>query len=607
MSIVPYNNNNEIVYKNDGILVVHNNQQNTIQLLSTNDLKGKDHQFTGGRTPPTHKCPNCGFLWSQTNSDQHVNVANVDPYEFNRVFQSLPQGFMHHEYFKLLEKFPKKTSSFTHDIFNQGYFKKFFRKIPPYELGSGAHAFVYKVVHILNEIDLGVYAVKRISVGDKLELLDQVLNEVLILYELSVKGANENNLIRYNHVWLEMGDLDDLSAYYIGDNRVKTDPIPYVFILQQYCDGGHVEDMILKNFQSEKLLSEKDKINIERIKRRKKRSSSFSEEEKNLKPWLTELEIWKFFKDIATGVNYLHLHGIIHRDLKPSNCLIEEKYQNIEIFDGPFDNKQDFLDELDKLPKVLISDFGEGLFIDKHNIPEPNGYIGNKYNADYERCGNTGTLEFTAPELWLYAYPDSGGDKGFMNRFTYESDVYSLGLILCFLCVGELPFSDQLGNEVDPQKVRENILEWYDKLDKENFSEWFSKRSNYQDFGELVYSMIKGPNRASCSEILSTLEIIKNQRFLVGLEFENSARSSRRSSVYIPEKEKFTIGITSKLYIVNFILLEIISVSTETRSLEVKLVNLAALFADINEWFSHRLPIYIGITVITLLAIIFVA
>lgn len=672
MSIVPYNSNNEIVFynTNEGVLVVHNNQQNTIQLLST-EIHAKDEsgvtigsqRYANSSSTPNdgNECPNCGYLWSkrrnshdlQTNS---IKVAKVDPYEFNKVYQSMPQGFMHHEYFKLLEKLPHKTSSSSpkielnslpKDIFNQGYFKKFFKKVPPYELGSGAHAYVYKVVHVLNDIDLGTYAVKRISVGGKFELLDQVLNEVLILYELSVKGANENNLIRYNHVWLEMGDLNDLSAYFVGDNlRLSSNSkIPYVFILQQYCDGGHLEDMIMQNFQREKLLTEKEKVQLERLRRRSKRSNSILTE--NKRNWLNEIEIWKFFKDIATGVNYLHVHGILHRDLKPSNCLLEDKYENIPINNGPFNTNQEFMDEISKLPKVLLSDFGEGLFIDKHSLPEPNDYIKNKYTSDYERCGNTGTLEFTAPELWIYSDPLGSDSKSFMNRFTYESDIYSLGLILCFLCVGQLPFSKSLENDPDPQSIREKIIKWYDGLTAQTFHEWFvdvasekgilcNDNSCYHDFEYLIYSMLKGNesgnsiNRASSAHILLALDSIKQTRFFVEPDLE---QNSRRSSITVLSNElnvplmevdepiaNLRLNITDsnrilvpqlsttiKLYLLNLFTLESICYFSEKNLLVTKLITIFTLALDILQLVpkTYKLSLYLSTTVVSIALLAF--
>ena len=569
MSIVPYNPNNEIVYHDTshGIIVVHNPQLQKIQLLSTKpsdlpivkdpvieDLRYTSSGGNGGSSGGSRKCPNCGFVWGEfphgsTDYNSMLDITKIDKFEFNRLFSSLPQSFMRHEYFKLLEKLPTNASpspqpssagtssfQFPYDIFNQGYFEKFFKKVPPYELGSGAHAFVYKVVHVLNDIQLGTYAVKRINVGNKFEFLDQVLNEVLILYELSVKGANENNLIRYNHVWLELGDINDLSAYVVGNGDSTNTQIPYVYILQQYCDGGHLEDMIIKNFQKEKILSQKERLVLERQQRRWKRTHKDSEEPD--REWLNELEIWKFFKDVVTGVNYLHLHGILHRDLKPSNCLLESQYENRRAGFPLFDNIHEFEEYLEAMPKVLLSDFGEGLFIDKYSIPEPNDYINNRYNSEYKREGNTGTLEFTAPELWLYSDPLESDSKGFINNFTYQSDVYSLGLILCYLCVGELPFSADIENVPDPQVIRDRIIAWYSSLTPEGFGLWFSdtmknkriKNKLRDDFMSLIYAMIKGDDgigRASSMEVLRELEAIKAQRlFAEGTDVTASTRSS---------------------------------------------------------------------------------
>jgi serine/threonine protein kinase len=573
MSIVPYNPNNEIVYHDTshGIIVVHNSQLQKIQLLSTKpgdapivkDPVIEDRRYTsgggngGGGGGNSRKCPNCGFVWGEyphgsTDYNTMVDIAKIDKFEFNRLFSSLPQGFMRHEYFKLLEKLPTNAtassgsssggaSSFQlpYDIFNQGYFEKFFKKVPPYELGSGAHAFVYKVVHVLNDIQLGTYAVKRINVGNKFEFLDQVLNEVLILYELSVKGANENNLIRYNHVWLELGDINDLSAYVVGNEDRTNIQIPYVYILQQYCDGGHLEDMIIKNFQKEKILSQKERLVLERQQRIWKRTHKESDEPD--RKWLNEIEIWKFFKDVATGVNYLHLHGILHRDLKPSNCLLDSQYQNRQSEVHVFNNVDEFEEYLESMPKVFLSDFGEGLFIDKYSIPEPNDYIHNKYNSEYKREGNTGTLEFTAPELWLYSDPLESESKSFIHNFTYQSDVYSLGLILCYLCVGELPFSTDIENVPDPQVIRDRIIAWYSNLTPQGFSTWFNetmekKRIKNQfrdDFMQLIYAMIKGDDevgRASSMEILRELDTIKAQRFFC--DPSDITESRRNSSIH---------------------------------------------------------------------------
>lgn len=554
MSVVPYNLNNRVIYHypGHGVLVLHNKVDNTLQLISQNNGKQVgvfNLDKTNGRSGirrgsnfhvPSEdesfvKCPNCGFSWA---GQFPPNATTTGPGDRSHggEFSNTPvlgssgalfdQEFMHQDYFKLLSRLPatyslslsdepkvKPPKGLPEQIFNQDYFKRFFKKVPPYELGSGAHAHVYKVVHVLNNIPLGTYAVKRISIGDKIEFLEQVLKEVLILYELSLKGANENNLIRYNHVWLELGDILDLKAFVLPASESSSpefqNKVPYVFILQQYCDGGDLEGIIKKNFPLDAYSSYRDKVERERMRRRLRKRKNVEEKEVNgsdsTPKWLNDFEIWKFFKDVITGVSYLHVHGILHRDLKPSNCLIEAKYE-INSCATSFSSLKDLQEEVERIPKILVSDFGEGKFTDKHSITEPDGGL-LSIQENKERKGNTGTLEFTAPELWMLSIYDPAnqkneGENRFTHDFTYESDIYLLGMILCWLCLGELPFSAAIYNEQDPEASRNKIILWYKELTQSQFEEWFSQHKKISsnaldDFAHLIYSMIKGHDRIS--------------------------------------------------------------------------------------------------------------
>ncbi|RKP29744.1 kinase-like protein, partial [Metschnikowia bicuspidata] len=513
MSIVPYysDRNTRVVYHDldHQIVVVHNHQDNSFSLyhdrLRYSQPRGP--VSAGGETGQAEIfCPNCGvglldFLQGHRSSTRRRTSNKTSSRRNER-----PTGVflgVSLDYFKLLAQVgnsaalgaPGDEQTTNADLFNQGYFERFFKKVLPVVLGSGARAQVYKVVHVLKNIQLGVFAVKRINVGDHSQYLDHVLNEALILYELSVRGANEHNLIRYNHVWMETGELADLSTILLGREgappRSSDAVVPYVYILQQYCDGGHLENMISRTFQREATMLSKERVEMERARRRRCKTLDPLPPPPE-KRWLRDVEVWKFFRDIANGVLYLHAHGILHRDLKPSNCLLESRYELSAIAQARrFASQRDLDAALARLPRVLVSDFGEGKFIDK----SPSG------PAD-DRCGNTGTVEFTDPKLWVYAAADrpTQGKRKFAHRFSYDCDIYSLGMILCYLCVGVLPFADILTNTNDPEAIRRDISDWHDALSAQSFHDWFSRRcvlvygrspASMGDFEILIFMMIK--------------------------------------------------------------------------------------------------------------------
>ncbi|WPK27725.1 hypothetical protein PUMCH_005122 [Australozyma saopauloensis] len=596
MSIVPYHSdrNNRIVYHDlsHQIVVVHNHEDNSFSLF--NDLQSLNHyNKTHGtaasveQEPQTEVlCPNCGidlldflgtknrpgFRRRSSNStktrkntrretSERSAVANPElaitelPRRFSPPpsIEMSPVEFMHRDYFKLLADATLNSAtlaapgddsntSLPSDLFNQGYFERFFRKIPPGILGSGASAQVYKVVHVLKDIQLGVFAVKRINVGDHSQYLDHVLNEVLILYELSVRGANEHNLIRYNHVWMETGDLSDLNTIFLGDEgappQSERNIVPYVYILQQYCDGGHLEHMMISNFQREMAMLLKEKLEAERARRRSiKNHELLKTPSTGAKSWLLPVETWKFFHDIVNGVLYLHSHGILHRDLKPSNCLLESVYDSSVIAeDSVYESESALSQALLQLPRVLVSDFGEGKFIDKQRTQSSAPFD--------ERRGNTGTVEFTDPKLWVYAQYErtKKGKRKFAHKFTYDCDIYSLGMILCYLCVGTLPFSEVLSNTNDPEAVRNDISTWHKNLTVKSFGQWFdsnAKSTNkfssaaFEDFKLLAYMMIKGEldlPKPSAENIVEYLQSMRESNHFIKSEKPVNVDDSRPMS-----------------------------------------------------------------------------
>ena len=111
---------------------------------------------------------------------------------------------------------------------------------------------------------------------------------------------------------------------------------------------------------------------------------------------LTELEVQCILIKLIDGLRYLHTNGIIHRDLKLNNIFLDE---NME---------------------VKMGDFGLAVKLD---------YKNEKIKSF---CG---TLNYMAPEIFER--------KG----YSYEIDIWALGIIMCYLLVGKNPFQSSTEKE----------------------------------------------------------------------------------------------------------------------------------------------------------------
>ncbi|GME79562.1 unnamed protein product [Ambrosiozyma monospora] len=155
-------------------------------------------------------------------------------------------------------------------------------------------------------------------------------------------------------------------------------------------------------------------------------SSSTGPPSRPTKRYLNNYEIFKIFNDAVRGLQCLHGSKIIHRDLKPSNCLFKSKFPSDYT---PINSTSSFK----RIPTLLVSDFGESIV----------------ENTKRNSTGATGTLEFCAPELFQLE-PD-----GRLKEFSYASDIYSLGLILYYLCFDKLPFKSE-----GPELIRNEISQF---------------------------------------------------------------------------------------------------------------------------------------------------
>lgn len=299
---------------------------------------------------------------------------------------------------EFVESTPVPTRNISAKAFSPNYFKSFF--VEEKELGRGGKGVVLLVQHVLDGVQLGKFACKRVPVGDDHEWLEKVLIEVQLLQNLS-----HQNLVSYRHVWLE-----DFQITNFGPS------VPCAFILQQYCNGGDLHNYIL---ESARTTVTKEQLK-ERLRRRSKGRMEDPHEIQGPRRMHFE-EIISFFKDITSGLNHLHANGYIHRDLKPSNCLLHKTGHKT---------------------RVLVSDFGEV----------------QSANAARNSTGATGTISYCAPEVLRQEQP--GGAFG---NFTTKSDIFSLGMIVYFMCFARLPYRNADGIDEDNEdmdELRAEISTW---------------------------------------------------------------------------------------------------------------------------------------------------
>nr|XP_027202153.1 uncharacterized protein LOC113796114 [Dermatophagoides pteronyssinus] len=212
------------------------------------------------------------------------------------------------------------------------------------KLGSGAYGQVYLCEHVLDDIVLGYYAIKKIPVGNDKKMLAKMLKEVKMRESL-----NHHNIVSYKHSWLEFHKGTALPPVYV----------PWLFVLMEYCAGGSLEELItLVYIQNESILSEN--------------------------------QVWVLFFDIIFGLQHLHHHYIVHRDLKPSNILLklqsEVHTDNVEI------------------PQVYacLADFGTADYVSSSRTGD--GYTGTKEDiCIIGVAGQVGTA--VASALALRNYP----------------------------------------------------------------------------------------------------------------------------------------------------------------------------------------------------------
>ncbi len=224
-------------------------------------------------THPPGRCPLCNQELQYDNRPTHANPSYVSESYFSTL------GYMHFRRGAAVEDMPAHPTdglkNLPPGLLITGYYGRFFHEVS--KLGGGSFGSVFLCNHVLDDVFLGQYAVKKVPVGDNREWLRKMMKEVKALELL----GSHPNIVSYKHSWLEMHRANELCPF-----------VPYLFILMSYCDAGSLEDLIGAGNS------------------------------------IPDPAVWGLFLDVCNGLQYLHRHFVLHRDLKPSNILLQKDESN---------------------------------------------------------------------------------------------------------------------------------------------------------------------------------------------------------------------------------------------------------------------------------------
>ncbi|KAJ6590715.1 other/IKS protein kinase [Mycena vulgaris] len=344
-----------------------------------------------------------------------------------------------------------RRNTFPAEAMAEGYFKAFFQE--EFRLGMGANGSVYLCQHVLDGNPLGHFAVKKIAVGESHSYLLNILKEVRLLEQL-----HHPNIVTYHHAWLESCQFSSFGP-----------KVPTLHVLMQWAEGGSLDDFIdvrlgrgshhihihpaarlsdaslpqspaadnnapnLEASPGPDQLSRSARIRAfrefqrappeqrERIREEMARTRTSATQTWTAVHLLSAEEVKNLFRDVVEGLAFLHDKSILHLDLKPGNVLLT-------------------WDEGKLIPRAMLSDFGTSR---------------DMLHPSRSRSGNTGTLEYTAPE----SLPSPR--TGLLQPIDSKADMWSLGMILHKLLFFKLPYKYASDGEAVGSKVGEE-----DKMDR---------------------------------------------------------------------------------------------------------------------------------------------
>ena len=144
----------------------------------------------------------------------------------------------------------------------------------------------------------------------------------------------------------------------------------------------------------------------------------------------------RYFRDLLTGLSYLHLHHVLHRDIKPSNLLLSHPYGHPEsvLKIADFGMSEGWGDEDGE-----GGSGGEGVWRDRER--SVSGLGGSALLGTRTLRMKVGSAAFLAPEQCGGGGGGEGGDGSEGGECAgQQMDVWAVGVTLYFCLFQQLPF-----------------------------------------------------------------------------------------------------------------------------------------------------------------------